>query len=170
MKPHELESMMATYPILCSDGMGVSRQSSDTAAKRREYFTSSRLDLTRRLKTITLASWWMDGRPKTKTIRPMTTYSMKHLLEYELGIYMADGEFIAGALHAGFTAKWFNDNDTTVSLNVSGKSLPTMQDVCQLRPSHQRANLLALLADRGDEDPEIAAHFRSLVEAAPCST
>jgi hypothetical protein len=43
-------------------------------------------------------------RAKLQTRGP-SSYGLKHIAECELGIYVANGEFIAGAIRAGFRAR-----------------------------------------------------------------
>lgn len=53
---------------------------------------------------------WLEDIPATKLIyRYPSSYGLKHICEKALGHYVANGEFIAAALMAGFRAKRSSD-------------------------------------------------------------
>jgi len=62
-----------------------------------------------------LACEWIQSRcEKTKTIRPVSSYGLKHVMENQTTTYVTNGEFIAAAVHLGYRVKRHH-----MSINVS---------------------------------------------------
>lgn len=66
---------------------------------------------------------WLEGIVKRKTVNEkVTSYTLKHLVEQEMGGYVCNGAFIAAAIHCGFTYKTY-PGSPNVCFGISHRSI-----------------------------------------------
>lgn len=124
-----LPVIMRAYPDLSSCGFGYYRGRDWTTERAHEYFEKSRVELSQSAELVAKAFHLIQHVPKTKTIRPgWNSYGLKHVIENLHGQYTTNGQFIAAALIAGFTAQPSRMNATFNMSQVALDELKARSD------------------------------------------
>jgi len=166
MLKEEMKGLMIRYPKLCSDGIGVGWPGQLTTSERSRRFLISRVRLSESLMFPALARWWMIEKPKTKSIetsalvdRRPDSMNLVNLLFDQTGVQLTAGEFIVGAILAGFSIRNLKWDQPHVAFNVSLKSIPGICDFRHYQKRERSANLRAIVERHQDSDPEAAAYL-----------
>lgn len=94
-----------------------------TPEQRKENLELSRQALLRSVESFEKACEWLAVRAKRKTInRFQSSYGLKHRVEEEVQCYIANGVFIAAAMHCGFQIERVY-NSPNCYLNISQKAI-----------------------------------------------
>lgn len=113
--------LLDLHPNLTANGWRV-------GAKDDKY-EEDRAYLVRGYENVERARQWMSERKKTKHTTKTGSYWLKHVLEREQKQYITNGEFIAGAILAGFTPNRHSDGPNC-SFNISRREIKKhMRDV-----------------------------------------
>lgn len=129
MSMEELKAVMDAYPNLTAHGMGSPYEQGQTPQARQADLESWRQRLATDVVTFDKVSAWLGQHPEARIKslnRTHSSYGWKHVAERALGIYVANGTFIAAALHQGFTMVQ-HPSGPNVFLNISEKFYKAME-------------------------------------------
>ncbi|ACZ83786.1 hypothetical protein [Streptosporangium roseum] len=106
----QMAEMMQQHPLLNSFGIGVFDWRRKTIEQRQAELAAGRERLANAEATVLETAVWL--RENIRPIKAPTvgSYGMKHVMEHATGKYVANGEFIAAALIAGYTFKYVQPN------------------------------------------------------------
>lgn len=105
-----LAEVLEEHPKLNAYGIGAFYKRGETAAERRAQIDVWRAELAASDALVMDTALWLDerlGRIQTPT---KSSYHLKHVMEKDTGLYVANGVFIAAALTAGYTHRYEQPN------------------------------------------------------------
>lgn len=124
----DLAAAMALEPHLCINGFGAG--SFDVPLEtRRARFTGWRLELRRCSAHVAEIREWLESNvERRKTINPdYGSYGLKHIAERHLGAYVANGEFVAAAIIAGYPYRRGEGTSPNATFGMSSRSLAMLR-------------------------------------------
>lgn len=104
-KVRTLESVMAEFPALCSNGMGVFDAHRKSPDARGRELAQQRGELLQHAEHIAHVADFLRARIRPIQTCTVDSYSLKHAVENAMGVYTTNGEAIAAALMAGYPWK-----------------------------------------------------------------
>lgn len=119
MTRDDIAAVMSRVPMLNDFGVGIGisgiNEDGDIEHLRESLLNSS--------SQCTKICEWLRGKQKRKSVnKSMSSYGLKHLVEDAIGEYVTNGQFIAAAIHSGFTYKLIPDSPN-VYFGISEKSI-----------------------------------------------
>lgn len=132
MNQKDLQNVIKTLPNLTNFGIGTFRGSGMTVAERDANFRRDQEALLLSAPICTKICAWLADKPRVKNINPRhTSYGYKHWVEKDIGEYVANGQFIAAAIHCGLKYKI---DDVNVQFNLSEKPFKRREGECGVWP------------------------------------
>lgn len=127
----QIRQAMEKLPQLTIFGVGLYKRGAGlTPNERLCKFRKQQKELLASTKSFQKACQWLGYIEKIKLINNRyTSYGLKHIAEKEIG-YIANGVFIAAAIHCGFDFKVV-DGGPNVQFNMSEKSISLRRQGCR---------------------------------------
>ncbi|NHF61851.1 hypothetical protein [Microcella pacifica] len=124
----DLAVAMTLEPHLCINGFGAGSFDVPLEA-RRARFAGWRLELRGRATHVAEILKWLESNvERRKTINPdYGSYGLKHMAERHLGAYVANGEFIAAAIIAGYPYRRGEGTSPNATFGMSSRSLAVLR-------------------------------------------
>jgi hypothetical protein len=133
MPKQDLEAVMAQFPDLNYFGMGVFEPRTKTPEERAKELQAGRVDMLEHVDMFDAVCEWLRNMPALQNVNlRRTSYGLKHLAERSLGSYVANGIFIAAALHCGYPYRRI-ENSPNMSFGISEKALKTADQESRAR-------------------------------------
>ncbi|MDE8649480.1 hypothetical protein PXH69_31380 [Rhodococcus qingshengii] len=122
-----LAALMVSEPYLNLNGFGQGTYTG-SPQERREQFQQWRTQLRRSESVEMLCRWLMDNFEPRKTINEQAnSYTLKHLAEEDLGIYVANGELIAAALIVEYPYRKCSSTSPNADFGMSSRSITAIR-------------------------------------------
>jgi hypothetical protein len=120
MNKVDLERVMAKEPTLNIIGFGLSNLQRYTLEERRRELAENRERLLGDVEVCSKVCDWLKEKAKERATlnREMGSYGWKHVIEKEIGEYVANGVFIAAAIHCGFNYKLISPESPNAYFNI----------------------------------------------------
>jgi len=122
MNKLDLERVMAKEPTLNIIGFGLSNLKRYTPEERKKELAERREELLRQIDVCNKVCDWLKEKAKERATinRNMGSYGWKHVVENEneVGTYVANGVFIAAAIHCGFKYQLVSPDSPNAYFNI----------------------------------------------------
>jgi hypothetical protein len=119
-----LAEAMQQHPLLTPYGIGVFEPRRFTRSEREVELAANRDQLAGREAVVMETVAWLHENITPIKTPNFSSYSVKHVMERTTGLYVTNGEFIAAALIADYTFRYYQPN---VLFGMSARDMKRVQ-------------------------------------------